>query len=287
MTTKPDVRRAIETELGCALTPINHSPELQHHNMHYRGVLPSGISAFVKVLDDQPAYYTAEVRSGHHLAHTGIPTPRLLAHGVLDDRRRWLAYQWHDLTPFTPAHGRVEEAGQLLGAFHATTVGITDPQLRRYTNLHGLITDKIALVAEFDAPLAERIYRLHAAVADRRGPDLDDRVCLLHGDVGWRNLYVDAHDQQLWLIDFEHAAIGRPLLDFAKLWDRELDDPGTRDAFLSGYGRYAPPAGLRPESIDLVRLWAAAGIFPYARPRGDHGFERHARRILNRLESRR
>lgn len=89
---------------------------------------------------------------------------------------------------------------------------------------------------------------------------------------------------QMWLLDFEHAAIGRPLLDFAKLWDRELHSPEDREAFLSGYSQ-GETGPVRHEGIDAVRLWAAAGIFPYARPREDHDFERHAYVTLDRLEN--
>ncbi len=279
-----DTPTALEAALGGAVAPLVGS-EQAHHNTHYRGVLADG-DVLVKVIDDQPAYYTAEVRAACHLASPDIRTPRLLRHGILDDGRGWLAYEWHDLRPFTPSPPQVEHAGQLLGSLHAATRSLVDATLRDYPTLHELISGKIAQVAQFDTALADRIRHLHHTLTNPASTELDSsRVCLLHGDMGWRNIHLDAHDDT-WLIDFEHAAIGHPLLDFAKLWDRELDDPTTRALFLRGYHQHQPTDTMQPNQIDTVRLWAAAGIVPYARPRGDHDFEQHAMRILDRLETR-
>lgn len=276
-------RARLEAALRFRLSLIRHD-QAPHKNTHYAGVTADGTRLFVKVIDDRPSYYTAEIRAQHHLTGTGIPTPRLIDHGILDERRRWLAYEWHELKPFTTSADRIRRAGRLLGDLHAITSGIHDDQLRQYAEIPGLIADKIALIARFDPPLSERIRKLSDqlyASGHKTAPD--PRVCLLHGDMGWRNLHTDSRDQ-IWLLDFEHAAIGHPLLDFAKLWDRELHAPQDREAFLSGYRQSA--AGLVPhEGINAVRLWAAAGIFPYARPREDHEFERHAFVILDRLEN--
>jgi len=213
-----DTRATIEASLSCALSPIIHARDQEHHNVHYRGMLPDGTSVFVKLINDHPAYYTAEVCAAHHLARAPIRTPLLITHGVLDSRRRWLAYQWHDLGPFIPVPHHIEQAGEMLGRLHAATTGLSDPRLRRYTSIHALIAEKTAQVARLDAALASRIQRLHDAMTSQDNADLDDSACLLHGDAGWRNFHADRHDQQIWLIDFEHAAIGHPLLDFAKLW---------------------------------------------------------------------
>ncbi|WP_405889742.1 aminoglycoside phosphotransferase family protein [Streptomyces sp. NBC_00133] len=277
-----DTRGRIEAALGCRLSPITH--DQPHHNTHYKGVTADGTTLFIKVIDGHPAYYTAELRAQHHLTATHIPTPKIVAHGTLDEERRWLAYEWHDLEPFVLSPDRIRRAGRLLGDLHAVTSGVQDDQLRRYADVRELIIKKIALVARIDPPLAERIQKISdQLLADSQNAVPDSGVCLLHGDMGWRNLHVNSHDQ-MWLLDFEHAAIGHPLLDFAKLWDRELNAPEDREAFLSGYGHSQMTEPVRHEEIDSVRLWAAAGIFPYARPRGDHDFERHAYEILDRLE---
>ncbi|MBV9025608.1 MAG: aminoglycoside phosphotransferase family protein [Streptomycetaceae bacterium] len=279
---RSDTQARIEADLRCRLTPITHD-QAPHKNTHYKGATSDGTALFVKVIDDHPSYYTAELRAQHHLEGTGIPTPRLVDHGILDDERRWLAYKWHELKPFTPSAAHIQRAGRLLGDLHAATKDIQDDRLRRYADVHDLISDKIALIAGFDTPLSERIQRLRDQIYARSHETVPDpRVCLLHGDMGWRNLHMDSRDR-MWLLDFEHAALGHPLLDFAKLWDRELDDPQDREAFISGY-QQSQGGPVRYKEIDAVRLWAAAGIFPYARPREDHDFERHAYAILDRLE---
>ncbi len=278
-----DTRARIEAALCCRLSLITHH-QAPHKNTHYKGVTADGATLFVKVIDGHPSYYTAEIRAQHHLADSGIPTPRLIDHGVLDEQHRWLAYEWHDLKPFVPSPERICQAGRLVGDLHAATSGIEDDQLRRYADVRQLVAEKITLVARFDQPLSERIQKISDQMFIRRRTAApDDRVCLLHGDMGWRNLHADSHGN-MWLLDFEHAAIGPPLLDFAKLWDRELNAPDSREAFLSGYRQSMTAQPVQREDIDPVRLWAAAGIFPYARPRGDHDFERHAYDILNRLE---
>ena len=277
-----DTRTRLEAALRCRLSPITHD-QAPHKNTHYQGATANGTRLFVKVIDDHPFYYTAEIRAQHHLAGTTIPTPRLVDHGAFDEQRRWLAYEWHELNPFTPSTDRIQRAGRLLGDLHATTSGIQDDQLRRYADVRDLITDKIALIARFDTPLSERVRKISNQLHPHGHKTVPDpRVCLLHGDMGWRNLHTDPHDQ-MWLLDFEHAAMGHPLLDFAKLWDRELHAHQDREAFLSGYRR-SQAGPVQHEEIHAVRLWAAAGIFPYTRPREDRDFERHAYVILDRLE---
>ncbi len=278
------IRTALEAALGCALTEITGAGPYEYHNTHYRGVLRDGTGVFVKLLSDDPGYYRAEVRAADHLAGTAIPAPSLICHGVLDEKHRWLAFEWRDLERFTPTPRQVAFAGELLGKLHAVTRGASDPQIRQYASVDALIAGKTAQVARIDVALADRIQRLHDAITSQGSTDPGVGTCLLHGDVGWRNFYTDPGDQRIWIVDFEHAAIGPPLLDFAKLWDRELADPATRAAFLNGYSQHQPGIAATPASINAVRLWAAAGIIPYARPRGDHDFEQHAHLILRKLE---
>jgi hypothetical protein len=54
----------------------------------YAGATGDGARLFVKVIGDHPSYYTAETRAQHHLAGTAIRTPRLVDHGILDEKRR-------------------------------------------------------------------------------------------------------------------------------------------------------------------------------------------------------
>ncbi|MFJ9216546.1 phosphotransferase [Streptomyces sp. NPDC102383] len=277
----PDLHAQIADAIGCDLVPLTH--DQKHNNIHFRGDRDGVPTLFIKVTDS-PRSYTTEV-GAHLLLHTqDLPTPALHAHGELDQNQHWLAYAWHNFTPFAPTPESVEEAGRLLGRLHATTCGKGSPHLRAYDTIPNLIDAKIALVTAFDAPLAQRISALRDAfLATSAARHLGDERCLLHGDMGWRNLHLET-DGSLWVFDFEHAAIGHPLLDFAKLWDRELNSPQTRSQFLDGYRKEQRAVTIDTAAIGAVRLWAAAGIFPYARPRGDHEFEQHAYAILERLE---
>ncbi|MFJ9174945.1 phosphotransferase enzyme family protein [Streptomyces sp. NPDC102360] len=276
-----DLRAQIGTAVGCDLVPLTH--DQKHNNTHFRGDRDGVPTLFIKVTDS-PRSYTTEV-GAHTLLHTrDLPTPTLHAHGDLGLNRHWLAYAWHDFTPFAATPESVEEAGRLLGRLHTATRGESSPHLRTHDAIPNLIDAKIALVAEFDAPLARRIRALRdKLLSTPAAAHLGDERCLLHGDMGWRNLHLDA-DGSLWIFDFEHAAIGHPLLDFAKLWDRELDSPQVRSLFLDGYRKEQREVPIDTAAIGAVRLWAAAGIFPYARPRDDQDFEQHAYLILERLE---
>lgn len=137
--TSTDIRTALESALGCALAEITGASSYEHHSTHYRGTLREGTGVFVKLLSDDPGYYSAEVRAAHHLAGTSIPAPPLICHGVLGEKHRWLACEWRDLEPFTPTPRQVADAGELLGKLHAVTRGTSDPQIRRYASMDALI----------------------------------------------------------------------------------------------------------------------------------------------------
>ena len=123
------------------------------------------------------------------------------------------------------------------------------------------------------------------AIGEQALQALEPDTSLLHGNLGWRNLGIEHDDGQLILFDFEHAAIGAPILDLAKLWDRELANPEARSCFLAGYQREGPESYIQSwhAAIDIVRLWAVAGMFTYTRKHTDPAFERHARSILRQL----
>lgn len=269
--------------LGCPVTPL---AQADHHNRHFSAVAPNGRRLFVKLSTAAPKYHDAEVRAGTHLAGVPVTVPPMVDHGRLDPGRAWIAYEWQDLHPFPADLPAIESAGRALGTLHERTWGLKDDQLRRFSSIADLLDEKLRLVAEIDQPLADRLARLRKRLrpGEQAFAVFGDERCLLHGDVGWRNLALDPHYRCI-LFDFEHAAVGPAILDFAKLWDRELAEQEVRDTFLRGY-RALHPVDLETwhAAIGAVRLWAAAGIFPYARPRGDFGFETHARLIVERLE---
>lgn len=271
--------------LQAHINPLGHA--MAHHNQHFTALRHDGTRLFGKLIEDVRPYYTAEVSVGDHLADVSVPVPPMVDHGELAPDRFWVAYAWCEIRPFTPELGNVEAAGAALGELHDRTRGITDERLRYYASISELLTDKINLVTGFDVDLGARLTRLRSRLSSSEAAftELGETPCLLHCDFGWRNLGLDTHEQPL-LFDFEHAAVGTPILEFAKLWDRELWDPDVHTAFFHGYQRHSPldwPTWRI--AIDAVRLWAAAGIIPYARSREDHAFEQHAHTILDRLEA--
>ena len=283
---RPEHRQAIEAiqaELNYELTDYTPATDDTHHNVHYRGGPPAGGGVFVKLVD-KDAYYNAEVWAASTLSQTspGFPTPRLLAHGRATNGVPWLAYEWHDFRPFTPTAANIEAAGRTLGTLHeiAVTADLEPPRL--YSDLTLLTRAKIDSVRVMEPALAGRLDQLAGPLLREWHPP-ERRPGLVHGDVGWRNFQL-GQDDGVWLIDFEHCAEGDPVLDFAKLLDRELADPRVREVFLGGYATANRSVDIDLSSTRLVRLWAAAGIFPYARAHRDTDFEAHAFKILERLE---
>jgi aminoglycoside phosphotransferase (APT) family kinase protein len=93
---------------------------------------------------------------------------------------------------------------------------------------------------------------------------------LVHRDLCLKNVLIDEHGKFTALLDFEHARLSDPLMDFAKLklwlFDREA---GAQDAFFSGYRSVLqagwPEEGLRTELAVALEL---LGQVPYYKRNG-------------------
>jgi hypothetical protein len=265
----------LSDELGYPAHQLNLSD--LHPNTHFRAG-----PYFVKVMAGKKAYYDAE-RAAAEALSTRVAAPRLICTGETPDGARWLAFDWHDFAEVVPDATGFREAGVLAGALHATSRRV--PGLRA-RSIEGLPEATIALIdriEEFDESLAERLRQLQAEISPVELPHRE-HTGLLHGDFGWRNLR-RGPDRRLWLMDFEHARWGHPYLEFAKAWDRELADPDSRRWFLEGYDTTAPLPSPGPADLAEIRLWAAAGIFPYAREHGDRQFAEQGNLIVERLET--
>lgn len=264
----------VSDAVGLVATPL--SSELVHPNAHLRAG-----AMFVKVFSGRREYFEAEVAVAA-ARPTDLRTPRLVSSGSLADGRPWTGYEWVELQPAAVNPVLAEDAGRQLGLLHAQSRRV--PGLReRSPDLAPAVETLCGRIATFDAPLAERIQRLAEAVSSTLLKE-PTRAVLLHGDWGWRNA-LRGPDGAIWLIDFEHARWGHPFLDFAKPWDRELAEPTIREAFMNGYSQTTEGSVPSTASMGMVRLWAAAGIFPYARRLGDVAFAEHGRDILDRLEA--
>ena len=275
----------VSAALGCGVRAFAPSNEFRHDLLLAED--PYGRRRFVKVFPTNSrsaARETAAARLiGHHLPAV---VPALVADGVTRSGRPWLAYEWVDLLPFQPSRDNLYATGQSLARMHRITVPQVPAALPRYGSPVDLVAEKASLVEQVDPLLATRIRRLCDRLTPPDPPPWrDEPPVLLHGDFGWRNVSLTA-EGTVAIFDFEHAAVGAPVLELAKLADRELNSDADRAAFLDGYAGVAPIDRTSWEAwLPLVRLWAAAGIIPYARETGDAEFEQHARYILDRLDS--
>jgi hypothetical protein len=269
--------------LGGRLTRF--TPSGGHQHELFTGETDAG-RLFVKLFPAGSAS-AAQERAAAHLtgSHLADLVPPLVAEGVTPSGRPWLAYRWFDLREFTPTTGNVYAAGRAVARLHGMRPAAASEALPRYGHPADLVEHKARLVERYDARLAWHIrdlcHRLTPVVAPVEALSLQ---VLLHGDLGWRNVFLSAGGAVV-LVDFEHAAVGAPLLELAKMWDRELRGDAERATFLDGYDSERPidrDAWLG--WLPLVRLWAAAGIVPHARDTGDEDFERHAHAIIARLE---
>ncbi|MEV0702691.1 aminoglycoside phosphotransferase family protein [Saccharopolyspora sp. NPDC050389] len=213
----------------------------------------------------------------------GIRTPRLLDQGILTDGRAWLAYAWYELTEFGPAvPSLVERAGALLAQLHAHTTAATPAGLATTSET---LMDDLRKRADHLAGIAPRSGRRVRRLIPLFVEVPQTNRCVLHGDFGWRNLGLDL-DGQIWLLDWDTATWGHPIVDLGKLIDREFAEDHVRDQFLRGYRQHHPVISYPwPAYVDTVRLWVAAGLLNYGRLRSVAGLTRHGLRILDEIES--
>lgn len=267
---------ALSRALGMRLRPCTRG---EHHNRHFAAASQSGARVFVKLLDDA-GFWGRAIRAAPMAELYGGRTPRLLDHGELGDDRWWLVYEWAQLRPFTATAKQIEQAGALLGWLHRSTAGMhLDRDFQRH-DLHEEITTRAAALHALNPAAAERVFAAQARWGD---VDLSEEVCVVHGDVQWRNLGIDRGGEVI-LYDWENCSSGHAALDFGKLVDSELAAPADRDAFLRGYDRHAARVHPWPPAMHLVRLWTTTGILVYALSRGLPDLAEHGYSVLADLE---
>lgn len=272
----PD-RVALSGALAMQLTPCTKPGE--YHNRHFHARTSSGVPMFVKLLDDV-GYWRRAVHAAPLAESLVGRTPQLLDHGQLGSDRWWLVYEWRNLKEFTPTPVHIEQAGALLGQLHRATTGMhLDQEFRRH-DLDEELAERTAMLETMDPGAADRIRAIRA----RWGSiEMDDDVCMTHGDVHWRNFAIDRDGEVRWY-DWENAASGQRVLDFGKLVDVGLASPVDRDAFLHGYHQHAGAIYPWSPTMRLVRLWTTAGVLVYALARELHEFANHGYTVLGKLE---
>ncbi|MDQ3576703.1 MAG: phosphotransferase [Actinomycetota bacterium] len=270
---------ALSRLLAMSLTRLATPGE--YHNQHFQGRGRSGTRVFVKLFDDA-GYWTRAIRAAPLAELYGGRTPQLLDHGELAPDRWWLVYEWVELAEFRPTVAHIVRAGELLGRLHRATTGLhLDRDFRRH-DLDEEITARVSALHSLDPAAADRVRTLRSRWEDF---DLTREVCVIHGDVHWRNLGIDP-DGGIVLYDWENTASGHPLLDFGKLIDLPLIDPTDRRAFMHGYQLHANQLYPWPDAVALVRLWTTVGVLVYALSRGLPDFAAHGYAVLRQLEHR-
>lgn len=249
-------------------------------NVHLVAGAEAEPTMFIKLVEKR-AFHEAALTASSILCQIGIHTPRLLDHGVLTDKRAWLAYAWHEFTEFEATPSLVERAGALLGQLHANSTGLAPTGFPTATMLTEDLRNRADQLNGLAPEYGRRIHRLIPHCVEV--PQTDR--CLLHGDFGWRNLGLDS-DGEVWLLDWDTATWGHPAVDLGKLIDREFAEDHVRDQFLRGYRRHHPAISYPwPAYVDTVRLWVAAGLLNYAHLRGLAGLAGHGLHILDEIES--
>jgi len=273
---------AIISELSSA-TGLKIEPvelQIQANNSHYVG--RRGLDKFFIKLYRRKGRFAVENTVSPIVKELNIPTPALLRSGELHSGLSWAIYEWLDMRPFKETPCCIQSAAKVLSKLHHQQRNVVDG-LKNYSSIWDRITQKIALVHNFNDDLARRIEDIFIKIPKKSFPK-DLHNVILHGDFGWRNLALSDNDDVI-VYDFEHSATGPFYMDFGKMWDRELADAEKRNLFISAY--------LNEDKIDVAwwdsvmmptRLWIAAGIFPYTHEKGDKDFEAHGYSILDNIE---
>jgi hypothetical protein len=185
----------------------------------------------------------------------------------------------------TGADTSARQWGSWLGYLHARFA-----QPRRLRLARSLLPPTRA-TGHLVAPLSQRL--LHAADVARQAitrrafkVDGDSVHTLLHGDVTRSNAALAG--SRFVMLDFEHAEIGHPVFDFAKLLDREFLYPGFESAFFEGYLDQAlgpafariPREFLRDPWRQFLRCWQAFKAVEFSIRRRDSGYLREAAHVL-------
>ncbi|MFP7675548.1 phosphotransferase family protein [Marivita sp. S0852] len=273
-------RRRIEELAGLSPAEWADGPYSIHH--HHR----SGTRVFVKAMNRALPGFGNEVAAARMLVGLSLAVPVV---EVIDDPAAGCAiiFAHRDLSPLGTAPEDARAMGRALRGLHdhgARTLA-EDPAAfgTPPVTLAEVLARSMSRLPRTH-PEAPRLTRLATRALAEDGLAAYGGACaLVHGDFGLRNVG-RLPDDTLCVFDFEHARAGHPILDFAKLWDRELAAPPQRAAFLAGYGDGCAGLPLTDEMLWPVRLWAVIGIMLYCSRIEDAHFRAHGQSLLDRLD---
>lgn len=268
----PPSRTSVETEIGAFVeTPVTlrHLGGYLGRNDLYsvapiksRAVRLNGrSSAILKIFCGVEAYakWDAE-KSSYGLLHTMGPViPELLGSGIFADtpdgpgapwilveHKPGLLWETHrdEISKADEGH-LYEEAGALLAGLHAIRPASNGFRLPK-RDCQQYYRDCIERLFRLDLPERILFEEARQSLLGLEDPaNTHSRAfCFVHRDYSARNLIVDTTPEQAriaGLIDFERAAIGDPMEDFATFVFKELLEMSHRaPRFFRGYGSRAP-----------------------------------------------
>ncbi len=209
-------------------------------NTIHRVVMTDGDILAVKHYSGGREWFEAELVT-LTLLYGSLPVPEVVS---VDERRQAIVYRWIDGITFNECR-RVtspEAFGTLAEPLGKVLAWLANTDSEEPYELSPILDEARRALADGRArrrlggPLADTLSRAF----DASEPDLAwGRVCLVHGDLGGRNLLVRRSDKA-WkiagVIDWEATTTGSPLFDIGSLFryaDRFTQE--FRDDFARGY----------------------------------------------------
>ncbi len=292
----PEIETALEAALGGRVAAVEHRPfayATSHALTEVDAVLDDGtiVELVLKdggaladgAADAKPAFLRDARREvavyRRVLGRTGAEAPRLYASG-----RTWLLLERVQAPPLTEV-GELstwESAARRIAAMHELVRGRLCPHLLRYDSSFYLTWRERARA--FHGPLGS-IERAHAIAAERLAACTPT---VIHGELYASNVLTDG--ERIWVLDWETAGLGAPLVDLAALTSGSWDDDARRALALAYRSAMAAPPPLEDFLVELecARLHLAVQWLGWSRtwtppPWQQHDWRAEAERAAERI----
>lgn len=270
------------------LKAIQHGSDLKFNNSHYSATF-NNKRVFIKTYQTEKSFLNETVALAA-LKDSHMQCPQLIKQGQLKDRFWWSALEWIDFDKADiekTANSPVPYIlAQTLSDLHSIDVSQQHDRAKLKTLIltRERLTERIDLAKDFEPSAYKLMHQILSRLSEGCFKGLG-KTCMNHGDFGMRN--IRSHQSKPFLFDYEHAVIADPLLDFGKIWDRELKNLSDRNIFWDNYTTSS--SNLSLDTIETymlpVRLWVAAGIFPYSIRKNDREFLQHGLYILEQVKT--
>ncbi|KAG1649175.1 Vanadium-dependent bromoperoxidase [Nymphon striatum] len=260
----PDVRAALEHQLGAPVVSWSSQEEGFSPGMAARCMLENGSRAFVKAVngatDEHARLFGLNELHVHKGLPVGAPAPRLLASVTDDD---WVAGAWQDIDGRLPGSPWSESDLRLV---FATLDGLRlepaegmshladrDMSLSGWRKLRE--QGRSDIEPWIDASVTNTLAEMESTWTQACPPD-----AFVHGDIRADNLLID-DDDQVWIVDWAHAMAGPAWFDHIAMIPSIAMQSGRSAADLWAMSAYATT--VEPTAVDAV-VAAVAGFLTEA-----------------------